>query len=156
MARPAAVVERRERRRLIRRKNAANDAANLAAVARHVESGLPELDNALIHAAQFAVLLEENPDYPAASLMVREMERADRETSGLPDAALVPPAPLRRERHRAQTALALALLSMPLFPRVWRFEVPRLLAFWRDNPPFTLTDFTVFCPAPRRFRREAG
>ena len=128
---------------LMRRNNAANDAANLAAVARYVESGLPELDNALIHSAQFAALLEENPNHAAAPLMQREMERADRETSGLPDAALVPSAPLRRERRRAQIALALALLSMPLFPRAWRFEIPRLLAFWRDNPSFTLTDFAV-------------
>ena len=128
---------------LARRSSAANHAPGFAAVARAVEAARPELDNALIHAAQFAALLEENPDRPAAYWMRREMERADREAFGLSNAEIVPMAPLRRERNRAQIALALALLSMPLFPRAWKVEAPRLLAFWRDNPSFTLTDFTV-------------
>ena len=128
---------------LTRRRNAANDAPNFSAVARFVEADRPELDNALIHAAQFAALLEEDPQRPSAFLMRREVERADRKASGLPHAEIVPTMPLRRERRKTQIALALTLLSLLLFPRAWRFETPRLLAFWQDNPPFTLTDFTV-------------
>ena len=135
------------------RSRVAGAAQNPFAVARFVESNRPELDNALIHAAQFSALLEANPDYTAAPLMRRELERAEQEAFRISHAEIVPMAPLRRERRRAQTALALALLSVFVFPRLWRFEMPRLLTFWRDNPPFTLTDFMV---VPGSLRVPAG
>jgi hypothetical protein len=124
---------RRTRREMVREEQ----------VAREIETRRPELDNALIHAVQFGPALALNPDDPSALLMRREVERGEREAARLPVAEVVERAPLRRERRVLLCTLGLLLATALLFPRVYRFEVPRLFAFWGDFPPFTLTDFEV-------------
>ncbi|HZO88797.1 MAG TPA: hypothetical protein VFB38_10715 [Chthonomonadaceae bacterium] len=112
-------------------------------IAREIEAQRPELDNALIHAVQFGPLLARHPDLPEAPLLRREIARAEREAARLPVADLVDRAPLRRERRALFCLLGGLLLTALLFPRAYRFELPRFLAFWGDYPPFTLTDFDV-------------
>jgi hypothetical protein len=49
--------------------------------------------------------------------------------------------------------LLFALATFALFPRAWRFELPRCVAFWTDAQPFSLTDFSV---TPRGVRLFSG
>ncbi len=140
---------------LRRRESQKTPAPDFAAVARLVETGKPELDNALIHAVQFSALIDAAPESPAVPLMRRELERAERDAAALSATEMISLAPLRRERRRAQIALALTLLSMLILPRAWWFEIPRLLAFWQDRPPFTLTDFAVV-PGSRQIPAGGG
>ena len=132
-------------RRARREKNAPPEAF----VARAVESRRPELDNALIHAVQFGAILTAAPEHPAAALMRREIERAERDMSELPDTIVTAATPVHRERSRLFAVLAVLLLSFILFPRACRFEIPRLFLFWQDNPPFTRTDFQVTPPGAK-------
>lgn len=112
-------------------------------LAREMEAQRPELDNALIHAVQFAPILALEPNAPGAVAMRREIARADTEMARLPLENLLARAPQRREHRRALVALGLLIVTTVLFPRAYRFEIPRLFLFWADYPPFTLTDFTV-------------
>jgi hypothetical protein len=116
-----------------------------------IESRHPELDNALIHAVQFGEAIPENSDVMTSALVRMELERAEREATQLPVDRMIERAPLHRERKALLIVLGVLLATLLLFPRIYRFEVPRFALFWADNPPFTLTDFRVE-PAGGRVR----
>ena len=90
---------------------------------------------------------------PGAIFRHREIERAARLAAQLPLREVVDRAPLRHARRALLAASLFALATVALFPRAWRFELPRFLAFWTDALPFTLTDFTV---TPRGVRLFSG
>ncbi len=117
-----------------------------AQIARVVETTLPELDNALIHAVQFGPLLTLSVSPSGAAWMRREVARAETALAALSPAAWLPAAPLRQARRALLLAVGAVLLTALLFPRACRFELPRFLQFWQDAPPFTLTDFVVIPP----------
>jgi hypothetical protein len=124
-----------------------------AALARAIERLRPELDNALIHAVQFGPAVALPPDQPGAIFLRRERERAARLAAQLPLHAVVDRSTLRDARRILLAVILFLLLTIALFPRVWRFELPRFFAFWTDLPPFTLTDFAV---TPRGVRLFSG
>jgi hypothetical protein len=109
--------------------------------ARIVEASRPDLDNALINAVQFGQA--EPGESESGELMRREMARAEAATAGLSPDDSVSLAPQRAARTQIAAACAVLLLSLLLFQRAWRFEAPRFALFWRDYPPFTLTDIAV-------------
>jgi hypothetical protein len=125
------------------------DALWEAQVARAIEEQRPELDNALIHAVQFGANATNDP--LVAALIQRELERAERESANLSVDKIVAREEMERARKRFLVVAAVVLFTALLFPRVYRFEIPRLFLFWQDNPPFTLTDFTI-TPGDARVR----
>ncbi len=110
-------------------------------VAREIETLHPGLDNALIHAVQFGT--HTTPDGTQADLIRRELARAEREAAHLSPETGVVRAPMQRQRRFLAMVAGFLLLSALLYPRAYRFELPRFFAPWADTPPFTLTDFTV-------------
>lgn len=124
-------------------------------VARDIERRRPEMDNALIHAVQFQSALAQESDPPVVSLIRRELARAEQAASQLPLRDVVERIPLQRQQRALAVVIGSLVLSLLLFPRVYRFEVPRFSAFWADSPPFTLTDFTV-SPTGTRVRAGEG
>jgi hypothetical protein len=60
-------------------------------------------------------------------------------------------APLQKGRKTLLAVGIFIVCTALLFPRAYRFEVPRLFLFWADYPPFTLTDFLV-TPAGAKVR----
>jgi hypothetical protein len=128
-------------------------AAPEAALARAIERRRPELDNALIHAVQFGPTVALPSDHPVAIFRHRELVRAARLAVQLPLQEVVDRAPLQNTRRTLLAVTLGTLLTIALFPRAWRFELPRFFAFWTDALPFTLTDFTV---TPRGVRLFPG
>lgn len=136
-------------------RQAQPDALRAEQVAREIEAQRPELDNALIHAIQFGPTLAQAADARTADLMRREIARGEQEAAHLPLAQVIARMPLLRERRALLLLAGFLLLSLLLFPRAYRFEVPRFFAFWGDFPPFTLTDFEV-SPTQARVRSGEG
>lgn len=122
-------------------------------VAREIEAQRPELDNALIHAVQFSPSVENEHNRLSAELMRREIERAEQEAARLPVSQVVERAAVERGRRALLLVGGGVLLTALLFPRAYRFEVPRFFLFWTDAPPFTLTDFDI---SPIRARVRSG
>lgn len=128
------------------RKASRIEDVRLDRAARLVEDRHPELNNALINAVQFeARLIQRNGDTSdqSAGLMRREMARAEQAAVTILPKPVAEIAEVRRSRQALAVVFGVAILSLVLFPRFWRFEAPRLLLFWKDSPPFTLTDFMV-------------
>ncbi|MCS6777976.1 MAG: hypothetical protein RMJ43_06970 [Chloroherpetonaceae bacterium] len=120
-----------------------------ARTARAIEKALPELDNALIHAVQFGTQLPEEPLQRA--LARQELTRAESQASTVVPEQVIPRDALLRTLGVTAGIFALFALTAWVFPRAYRFELPRFLAFWQDHPPFTLTDFRVH-PGDTRVR----
>lgn len=110
-------------------------------VAREIEALHPGLDNALIHAVQFGS--QATLPGPQADLIRRELARAEQEAAQISPNAGVSRAPAQRQRLTCFLVMGFVLLTALLTPRIYRFELPRFFAPWRDTPPFTLTDFIV-------------
>jgi len=136
-------------------RQAQPDALREEQVAREIEAQRPELDNALIHAVQFGPTLAQAADARTADLMRREIARGEQEAAHLSLEQVIARTPLLRERRALLLLAGFILLSLLLFPRAYRFEVPRFFAFWGDFPPFTLTDFDV-SPTQARVRSGEG
>jgi len=135
------------------RERARSEKVRLERAAILLESKHPEVENALINAVQFSAELAQHPDDTSAPLMRREIARAEREAARLPAQDAADLAAVARARKRLILFCAFASLSVLLFPRAYRFEVPRFLLFWADYPPFTLTDFFV---TPKGARVKVG
>ncbi|HZT41439.1 MAG TPA: hypothetical protein VFA07_04590 [Chthonomonadaceae bacterium] len=118
-------------------------------VAREIEARRPEVDNALIHALQFREALTRDPAQPGAPLIRQEIARAEQAAARLPLRDVVERELLRREGLPLAIVAGCLLVTLLLFPRAYRFEVPRFALFWTDAPPFTLTDFDVSPPSAR-------
>jgi hypothetical protein len=115
--------------------------------ARVVEERHPELDNALINAVQFERAVPEAPD-PQASLMLREMARAESAVAAVPLRDAVDRAGERRAMRRLGGFAAAWLLVALLFPAGFFAVMPRLFFPWMDDvtPPFSFTRFEVAPP----------
>ncbi|HXG23333.1 MAG TPA: hypothetical protein VNJ09_02165 [Chthonomonadales bacterium] len=119
------------------------EAVRLERAAILLEQKHPELENALINAVQFSTQVDRQPENPATPLMRLEMARAEKEAQHLSAQDGADFSAVLRARRHLMLAVGIALLPLLLFPRAYRFEVPRFLLFWMDYPPFTLTDFDV-------------
>lgn len=119
------------------------EAVRLERAAVLLEQKHPELENALINAVQFSAQVGQQPENPSAPLMRIEIARAETEAERLPAQDAADFSAAQRARRRLMVVIGMALLPLLLFPRAYRFEVPRFLLFWIDYPPFTLTDFDV-------------
>jgi hypothetical protein len=100
-------------------------------------------DNALLHSVQLRPLLESGGQGAPGWMVQAEVDRAASLLSNVPPLPTSVEKAVRAARLRAAALAGVAALSLVLFPRVWRFELPRMLLFWQDRPPFTLTDFHV-------------
>jgi hypothetical protein len=148
-----ALVAWTAERALMLRKRLRTEELRLERAARLLEEHHPELENALINAVQFEAEVARRPDAPSARLMRREMERAEAAVGSVSVQDVVDSAAISSGRRLLLCIVAIAILSAVLFPRAWRFELPRFLLFWSDQPAFTLTDFTI---TPRGARVKAG
>ena len=115
--------------------------------ARVVEERHPELDNALIHAVQFArVLPTAGPDQ--AGLIDRELRRAEQTAASIP----LREAPNSRQEQIAIRRMAIMLSAWALvgvlFSGGFMAIMPRLFLPWLDEktPPFSQTKFDVRPP----------
>lgn len=119
------------------------EAVRLERAAILLEQKHPELENALINAVQFSAQVNRQPENPSVPFMRLEIVRAEKEAERLPAQDAADFSAVRRAHHRLMMVIGMVLLPLLLFPRVYRFELPRFLLFWIDHPPFTLTDFDV-------------
>ena len=119
------------------------DSLNSERIARILEEQQANLDNALINAVQFEAELSRQPQAPTADLMRREMARAEDVAAKALPSSVIDLSGLRRNQRMAAAVVFAAILSVLLIPRFWRFEIPRIFLFWKDNPAFTLTDFLI-------------
>jgi len=119
------------------------EAIRMERVAILLEKKHPELENAFINAVQFSAQVSRQPENPSTPLMRTEIARAEREAERLSVQDAAEFFAVRRARCHLMTVISMALLPLLLFPRAYRFEVPRFLLFWIDYPPFTLTDFDI-------------
>lgn len=125
------------------RRRAEGDAGPQESTARTLELCLPDLDNALIHAVQFSGILERTPEIAGADRMRLEAARADQAAARIAVERVFEPPVFTRNRRASALVAGLVLLTLLVFPRVYRFETPRVFLFWLDRPPFTMTDFDV-------------
>lgn len=113
-------------------------------VARLIEEGHPELDNALINAVQFQPAMGTADDMQSA-LMQREIDRAEKAVSSTPVAEGVSRVGEQKALRWMLVALAIWCVGSILFPGAVSAVIPRLLAPWMDDvtPPFSLTKIQI-------------
>jgi hypothetical protein len=123
------------------RRESHEELVRLDRAAALVETGHPEWENALINAVQLSRKRETITDEATATLIDQELIRAEALAERMPLAEMADVSAVTSARNRMFIIAGIALAIAVFYPRIYRFELPRMLLFWQDRAPFTLTDF---------------